>query len=583
MRNLLYAGRFFLLIISMMGYVGLLMRRLHIHAAFAPAIFCAGVSSVLFAAGILNLLPLTAFLVFVAGLVLFALDAKNAAVRGNNRPQPAGCIVLYAVLLLFFFLHLKDAHYTHYDNFSHWALVVREILLTDRMPCYKDTLLFFKSYPLGSALTIYYVCKIIGNSEACYLFAQAMMSISFLLPLAAFVKKKWQSVILVFLFGIYALISNISIYDLLVDTVMPLAAVAAVCLILYEEKASRETILALAPLMIFLIQVKSSGLFFAASCWGIWIIKNLSAVRGDRRLFLHFALYDVGLPLASFLIWHKHVRLVFDPLEDALHVVSFSYYSTQLSQKTASIIRDIWKALVACVFSVDGRTFALMALICVMLAILFFSSKDSRRRKALLILLGEILFLFASYIVGLFAMYIFSMPVAQLDFRTGLPGFDRYMCSGLLFLYGLSIIYALKYLPELNRFAAALLVALCLLPVYRCRSALNTLVTRQDYQSTDRFRFVTLLEDNNVKGERCYALYQTNNDSYYYYLSAYELRSLCCDWFSCEKNYEELKEKYNYLIILEQDEQIQNWLTANGLTEYISDEAAVIELAPSQP
>lgn len=573
----------------MLGYAGLLVKKLHIHVAFTPAIFCAGVSSVLFAAGILNLLPLAASLLFAVGVVLFALhvkDALKAAVSGGDlraaaRSSGSVFFIVYIITLLLFCFHMKGAHYTHYDNFSHWALVIREMLLVDRMPCYKESLILFQSYPLGSALYIYYVCKILGSSEACYLFAQTMMSVSFIFSLSAFVKKNWQSSVLILLFGIYALISNITIYNLLVDTVMPLAAVAAVCLILYENAADRKTILALAPLMIFLVQVKNSGLFFAAACWCIWLRKNFPAVRSDRRLLLTFLLYDVALPLASYLVWQKHIGLVFDNALETAHAVSISYYADQFSGKSRDTIGQIGSLLLAQLFDLDGAPLTIMALVSMIFAILICSSKEPKARKILAAALAEIWIIFAAYILGIFAMYIFSMPGS--DF-TSLPSFYRYMNSCLLFLYGIAAVYMLIYMPGLNRLISALLVVLCLLPVYGCRSTLNTLITRQDYQSTKRYRFVSLLEDHHVERTLYYAFYQPDAfDDYLDILSLYELRSRHCDWFPCDISYDELKKNYNYLIILEQDEKIQSWLAANGLTEYISDEPAVIELTPSQP
>ena len=64
------------------------------------------------------------------------------------------------------------------------------MLLQDRMPNFEDTLIMFQAYPLGSSLFIYYVCKIVGTTEACFLWAQIILMLSALFSGLVFVTKK---------------------------------------------------------------------------------------------------------------------------------------------------------------------------------------------------------------------------------------------------------------------------------------------------------------------------------------------------------------------------------------------------------
>ena len=129
--------RFCLFMLSMSGSVWYLICRFRIRAEFAPALVCAWTSTLLFLAGCLNLLPETALLLFIGGLLLLAVCFFQ------KYPVSVGRRIwmLYAAgfcAALYFFLFLRKAHFTSYDNFSHWATVVKDMLLENRMPNFQD-------------------------------------------------------------------------------------------------------------------------------------------------------------------------------------------------------------------------------------------------------------------------------------------------------------------------------------------------------------------------------------------------------------------------------------------------------------
>ena len=65
--------RFGLFLLSMTGYLLYMTQRYQIRMEFAPALFCAWISNLLFAAGILNILPHAVWLLFAGGF----LDRKS--------------------------------------------------------------------------------------------------------------------------------------------------------------------------------------------------------------------------------------------------------------------------------------------------------------------------------------------------------------------------------------------------------------------------------------------------------------------------------------------------------------------------
>lgn len=68
-------GLFFL---SIIGYILFLGNKFKVNAEFAPAIVCTACSGIMFIAGILNLMPITAIIIWLMGIVLIVKNIKKA-------------------------------------------------------------------------------------------------------------------------------------------------------------------------------------------------------------------------------------------------------------------------------------------------------------------------------------------------------------------------------------------------------------------------------------------------------------------------------------------------------------------------
>lgn len=152
--------------ISTAGFFLFLHRRLAVPMEFVPAIYCVSCVCFLFFAGILNLLPEMTWCLAGAGVILFL-----RLWRGIGKLSKRSWIVLtcYALALVYGAYLLVKVPLSHYDDFSHWGLVIREMLKDDRFPNFSNTLIEFQAYPLGSALWVYYVCRLTGGGEGRFL------------------------------------------------------------------------------------------------------------------------------------------------------------------------------------------------------------------------------------------------------------------------------------------------------------------------------------------------------------------------------------------------------------------------------
>lgn len=181
---------------------------------FLPSLTIAIQVTLLFLAGLLNLLPevtMGLYLIGFAGILYSLYKEKDISFL---KPYINVGYAVLLILLVIFAVYLRGKIFAHYDNFSHWALVVRRMLTVNRYPNFEDTLIMFQAYPLGSATYIYYFAKLISISESVQMLAQTYMLLAAILPLFSFAKKNQAAVaIAIISFVNYVLWCNIKITD----------------------------------------------------------------------------------------------------------------------------------------------------------------------------------------------------------------------------------------------------------------------------------------------------------------------------------------------------------------------------------
>lgn len=151
--------RLLILLLSCYGYIQYLRKTVRLE--FCIGLLFSGIGSALFLAGILNLLREATWFIWLGGLVLAGQSIKK-------KESPANVMSLGILFFLglagYFLLLLPGSEFTHYDNFSHWALASRLMTQQSRFPNYSDSFIEFTSYPLGSASFIFYITETLGSS-----------------------------------------------------------------------------------------------------------------------------------------------------------------------------------------------------------------------------------------------------------------------------------------------------------------------------------------------------------------------------------------------------------------------------------
>lgn len=302
--------KFVALILSLYGYILFFSRRYNIKVEFMPAIFMTGCSNLLFIAGLLNFLREGSIIIFLTGFLFLVLCYKYKYSISRRE-----CIILglYLIIAVYFAWLVRGSRFTHYDNFSHWALVVKRMLEVNRYPNFQDTIISFQAYPLGSATFIYYICQVLGKSEACMIYGQLLLEISLLLCCAVFINKKniYMSLPLI-LYSSYSLIANTTITNLLVDTLLPLCGIAAFAILYYYQIDFKKALILSSHIGVFLINVKNSGLFFTLICLVLFFLLVLPKDRNLKAKYVKESIRYYIMPIIAYIfLWKRHVVYVF--------------------------------------------------------------------------------------------------------------------------------------------------------------------------------------------------------------------------------------------------------------------------------
>ena len=343
---------------------------------------------------------------------------------------------------------------------------------------------------------------------------------------------------------------------------MPVAGVALFCIIAEDQRNIKQLIYEIMPILIFLVNVKNSGLFFVIVDLIYFFFKNKMVLLKQSKLLKTFFVCDILIPLMSFIVWQKHVSLVFNLGALSKHAVSVENYMRIFTGKTMEDILNISTSLFQRAFSWDTKAFQILLIISIgLLAIYLVSIAYKNTEKNILLILLTIWGIWSIYLFLLLGMYIFSMPLGE---AVKLAAFDRYMNTISIFILGITAIFILKFFTKRNIIVSFFVILIFGLPLTHVTNDLSQLYIKQEYQLSDRYRFHSIIEQNGIKQGKSYCIYQSKHDAgYLYYLARYELWSNDVKVLYGEDVKDSRNEigNYDYFIVWDQDEILQKNLT----------------------
>ncbi len=407
--------------------------------SFIPGMTAALQTTVLFLAGLLNLLPETVFLLTLAGaagLAFFTARSKGFSfLKAYLHPAYA----VLGVTMLAMGIFLKGRIFVRFDNFSHWALAVRCMLENNRLPSFADPVITFQSYPAGSALWIYQFCRIAGNSESLQMFAQVWLISANALPLLSQCSKgKLSASLLLGVLINWLLLYNIEATDLSVDTLLPVVSMGGLLFMAAYCRKNCETRMYLpaACWMIQMTQIKNSGLFFAAAAC-ILLLRRLPGTRRKTPLICCAA-----APFVSFFLWQKHCRYAFPDSALSKHAMTAENFAAVFRTKTTESAAGILGSLLRFLAGWKDGWMTLGLLLAILLLSRFFLREERKSIRNSTLLAGGMLLV---YQAGIYGMYLFSMPGRE---AVTLAGLERYEKTVIIAVLYLMMIPVMKMIPE---------------------------------------------------------------------------------------------------------------------------------------
>jgi len=395
---------------------------------------------VMYFAGLAGVLSYAAYALFGLGIVLLiALLINHKFKLAYNTSSLSAINLAFVLAVCIITASLINTFFVHYDNFSHWAVVVKYMLVTDKIPDAASAIIDFKSYPLGSSSFLYYVSRIVGNSEGVMLVGQGILLFSSFYAVFGAIRDQ-KRFLLTALLGLgcstmaYFNIS-VRINNLLVDFLLPALALAAIGVLLVERKKFSTACLAVLPVLALLTIVKNTGIFFALLGYVFLLYRAVQFQNADQKMrpFFWGALGIIVLSLLPLIAWNMHTSLAF-PSDAGKFSYDFQSLSSFAIDKTPAQVQQIVRLFLSTATSLSQLPtlgFVLFngtALAAYLVARFAFHKKWKLFKTLLLLDLAIVL-----YYGGILAMYIFSMPLEE---ALRLAGFERYASSMILFLIG---------------------------------------------------------------------------------------------------------------------------------------------------
>ena len=426
---------------SMWGWLFIVYKKGKVPVLFVPVMTSVGISLFLYAGALTGMLNPSSWLVVGAGLLGFGFFIKNVAEKNVSFPAPTLFSVCFGSGILIFTVLTLGFRFEHYDNFSHWAMIVKSMLITDQLPDAGNQLVTFKNYPPGCAVFIYYVCKFLGNAQGVMLLAQNSILFSCFLAVFGIIKEKQRFLLYSFLGMGCSLLSylnlTIRINNLLVDFLLPLLAMAAIAFVYQSRDSLWKTSLCTALILGFTCIVKNTGIVFAGFvlAYYIWNIGKKKGIAAWIKAVT--VCMTVCLSLIPYAFWNLYVRCRFSGIEQKFQLAFGKQESLAVSKEQYG---QITEEFVKAAFSTSNRAILAFFLcnIAAVLAVLFvriFLKKQWKLGRVLIVVdLMTIV-----YHIGILGLYLFSMPEEE---AVRLAGFDRYACSIMVLAAGLLFMQA---------------------------------------------------------------------------------------------------------------------------------------------
>ncbi len=427
--------------ISIIGcYLGysLLIKR---SFAFFPVIYVASVVTILYITGLFGSLIPGLILVLAGGTALIPLcivKKKEEILTALKELVTNPSLYFMIIGIVWVLVITRGVLPSHSDDFSHWYRICKMMHYENAYPTNPD--MSFTTYAPGTATWIWFITTVFGYAPDMCFFAHSLINLAALNAFFSVKGKKPFVAIFVVIISIALCAMNVNTYCLLTDTTIALVPLAAMFLVIKEDKKDYlKGFILFTLLMCFEILIKVSGIPFVVfvCLYRINAYKDHEPSAKLRKI--GGRILPLILPVALFYTYVIRANIVFGNVELSGQGFSMTRFLAMFFLKTGDDINAILRRFGYEMFAFFGdismqTRLIWMSFITMAVIILVLGKKSAPVKKlgsTTLALFG----FFAAYSVVLLLTYLFSMYVNEAD-SEHLNCFFRYIGSVTIFVFG---------------------------------------------------------------------------------------------------------------------------------------------------
>lgn len=514
--------------ISLLGYFLLLKKSIGdiLGDEFFPGLIIAFISVIMVFAGILNIMYYAAWAVLFVGLVYFA----GSIIKHPKNIK--GIISLTIFFVLLFAVVLTRMYHgalaTHYDDFSHWLTVIKSMVLSDSLPSFKTNMVTFSAYPTGVASFIYYIMRFLVFRESIALILQGLMILCFILPLFSFVNRKsiisWVVIISAFI----AIVSCFYVWGtLLVDDMLAAVGIYLVALVWKFVKTKSKDYWIIAILSVFTVLIKNSGFFFIVIPYIMYMVLNRR--NNNKSNIIGVTSSALLVPAFAFWLWLRHVDLVFSAGTSSKHAVNVTSYFSSINKQSLTELVDRLHLILQRMLDLSNENVRQLFIAIVIMAVLSVAFRITKNNYSFRIVAFGVFYSIMVYVfwgISLWLMYSTSMHGGE---RNSLAGFDRYMSTAVILVYGILYIHLLLAVQNisfnLRSMTGAVATVAVVLTLWIPYTRLKPFQWKFTPKSISQVRRISsdLVRSNNLPNNSSYLVLAEGSADFLYYMYKYEL------------------------------------------------------------
>ena len=402
------------------------------------------ISGILFSSFIpgIILINILSIMVFIWNTIEFF--KRNEQMKGYYKDLLL-ILIIYIIIIIIF----KNFKFNVWDDFTHWGLTVKNMVIFNKLPNGPESTIFFKTYPPITGILQYsfnYYCNLFhnGNIEGNSLIITSFFIITILVSIISMkdIKKINVKLILLGILFIVLPIFNKEVYrSLYVDSILGL--MGAYIIIYFESTKSNLTsikfrIFDLILATMFLTLVKATGSAIVIFCLIYFIIGLFTS--SDRK---KDTITIITIALSSQLIkksWNHY--LVNTNIQEIWHTSKITINSILNIFKGNGEIYQ-YKTIANFFKNILGNSIGFVPFIVyflLIITILFIKWKRDKSDTTLKLLVFNLIIMII-YPISLLVMYVFIFSPVEAE---NLASFSRYLSTILIFLVIIDIYFIIN-------------------------------------------------------------------------------------------------------------------------------------------